>query len=344
MSHSSLTCDFEELRSRSCDHFCFAVFPLQFSCKPPSLKSADLSVPVGILHFKGLLISSPPSLSLSVVEDWNPLGFSAGRCRGCEDASILSVRKQRHAGQQVRVGQSPALHQRQPHHIPVRTCTHWSCVTLTAAETVTPVSMATCFSQERQGRCSAVKCCSEDVRAPMSTCVCRHLHTLDVNNPAQIYTHAHPHMRNYILMYASTQTYARTRLCFLISVYVHMHTDILKLSINILFASGFSDSCETTARSPSFLAADRSCPTTSPKRSRESAISWRRGSPRATPLSPALAPPPYGKCPTTSAPCSYGRLASETASPIRRITAYCRLALPVATGCPASRTKLQPQR
>lgn len=135
-------------------------------------------------------------------------------------------------------------------------------------------------------------------------------------------------MRNYILMYTSTQTYARTRLYFHISVYVHMHTDILKLSINILFASGFSDSCETTARSPSFLAADRSCPTTSPKRSRESAISWRRGNPRATPLSPALAPPPYGKCPTTSAPCSYGRLASETASPIRRITTYCRQASP----------------
>lgn len=44
--------------------WCFAVFSLQFSCKPPSLKSADISVPVEILHFKGLLIWSPPSLSL----------------------------------------------------------------------------------------------------------------------------------------------------------------------------------------------------------------------------------------------------------------------------------------
>ncbi|KAA0702387.1 Guanylate cyclase soluble subunit alpha-2 [Triplophysa tibetana] len=78
-------------------------------------------------------------------------------------------------------------------------------------------------------------------------------------------------------------------------------------------------SCETIVHSPSFLAPYRICPTTSPKRSRESAISWRRGSPRATPLSPALAPPPSGKCPTTSGPCSYGRLASEMASPIRDI-------------------------
>jgi len=39
--------------------------------------------------------------SLCVAEDRDPLGLSAGWSRRCEDATLLSVRKQRHAGQQV---------------------------------------------------------------------------------------------------------------------------------------------------------------------------------------------------------------------------------------------------
>lgn len=114
--------------------------------------------------------------------------------------------------------------------------------------------------------------------------------------------------------------------------------------LSIWFSPHFSDSCVTTAHSPSSLAPGRSFLTTSLKRSRESAISWRRGNARATPLSPALAPPPSGKCPITLGPCFYGRLASETAPPIRYDITSCRLVLPVATRCPASRPERRPQR
>jgi len=47
-------------------------------------------------------------------------GDGVGGCRRQEDASILSLRTQRHAGEQIRIDERAATRQRQPDHVPVR--------------------------------------------------------------------------------------------------------------------------------------------------------------------------------------------------------------------------------
>ena len=50
----------------------------------------------------------------------DPHGQRAGRCGGQQDAPLLSLRQQRHFGQQVRVWQRTASHSHQSHNLRVR--------------------------------------------------------------------------------------------------------------------------------------------------------------------------------------------------------------------------------